>query len=275
MSKKQPRYRLALLTGGSSGIGLAVATQLVSCGTSVILIARRIELLAQAKASLEKIATGQATVKILSVDVSDHEAVERLLPPCLDESGTPDLLYAGAGIAHPDHFENITYEIYQRTIDINLGGVWNILSAVAPRMKTAGGGKIVIVSSMGGLLGTYGYTAYSASKFALMGLSQSLRNELKPDNIDVRILCPSDTDTPQLAAEEKTKPDETRQITGNATVMTPQSVAGILLKKLKGRSFVIIPGFMGNVGWWVYRLLPGLVHAFFDNDVRTARKAQK
>ena len=108
-----------------------------------------------------------------------------------------------------------------------------------------------------------------------MGLSQSLRNELKPDNIDVRILCPSDTDTPQLAAEEKTKPDETRQQNGNISVMTPESVAVILLKKLKGRSFVIIPGFIGNVGWRVYRLVPGLLHAFFDNDVRTARKAQK
>lgn len=274
--KKQPvRYHLALLTGGSSGIGRAVAARLVASGTSVIIVARNLERLNTTKAYLESIATGAATIRILSLDVSDNEAVGRLIPPCLDEAGTPDLLYVGAGIACPDHFENITQETYRHTMNINIDGAWNILSLVIPRMKAAGGGTIVNVSSMGGLLGTYGYTAYSASKFALMGLSQCLRNELKPDRIDVKVLCPPDTDTPQLTTEEKTKPDETRRITGNAPVLTPDEVAGVLMKGLRSSNFVLIPGFVGKIGWWTYRLAPGIVHRLFDRDVRLARDEPK
>ena len=270
---RTPMFNLALLTGGSSGIGLAVARELVKTGTSVILAARRPEVLTEAKASLEKDCSGAATVRILVLDVSDPEAVNRDLIKCLDEAGTPDLLYNGAGITYPHHFESIPGDIFRKIVDINLGGTWNILSAVIPRMKAAGGGTVVNVSSMSGLLGTYGYTAYAASKFALVGLSQSLRNEMKPDGIDVRVLCPSDTDTPQLAEEEETKPDETRKITGNARVMTSEFVARTLLKGLQGRQFLIIPGFMGKVGWLAYRLFPWLVHFVFDSDVRAVRKA--
>ncbi len=269
-------YKLAVLTGGSSGIGLAVARELVKSGTSVILIARRPGPLAEAKASLEQIISGSSSaevkVRTLALDVSDSRDVKRKLPPFLDETGIPDLLYNGAGIAYPNHFESIPEEMFRQTMEINLGGTWNILSAVIPLMKAAGGGTVVNVSSLAGLIGTYGYTAYAASKFALVGLSQSLRNEMKPDGIDVRILCPPDTDTPQLAEEEKTKPEETRKISGNAGVMAPETVARVLLKGLHRRRFMIIPGFMGKITWLLYRLFPSLVHYLIDSDVRSIRK---
>ncbi len=268
-------FKLALLTGGSSGIGFAVARALVIKGSSVILIARRTGPLAEAKTALEQLASeaGFESVKIktLALDVSDSEAVNRTLLPFLEETGTPDLLFNGAGMAYPDHFESIPLEIFQKTMDINLGGTWNILSALIPLMKAAGGGTVVNVSSMAGLVGTYGYTAYAASKFALVGMSQSLRNEMKPERIDVRVLCPPDTDTPQLAEEEKTKPAETRKISGNAGVMVPEVVARVLLKELKGRKFLIIPGFMGKLTWFLYRMFPSLVHFLIDSDVRSIR----
>ncbi len=269
-------FKLAVLTGGSSGIGLAVARKLVKSGTSVILIARRPGPLDEAKASLDQIISGNSSpgvfVRTLALDVSDSEAVRQNLPPFLEETGAPDLLYNGAGIAYPDHFESIPLDIFQQTMDINLGGTWNILSAVIPLMKAAGGGTVVNVSSLAGLIGTYGYTAYAASKFAIIGLSQSLRNEMKPDGIDVRVLCPPDTDTPQLAEEEKTKPEETRKISGNAGVKAPETVAGVLMKGLAGRRFLIIPGFMGKLTWFLYRLFPAFVHVLIDSDVRSVRK---
>lgn len=265
-------FKLALLTGGSSGIGLALAKELVKDGTSVILVARRPDVLAGAKAELDSIAAGGAVVRTLSLDTSDAQAVRRDIPAILAETGVPDLLYNGAGITYPDHFANITYETFRAIIDINVGGVWNMMSVVIPLMKASGGGTVVNVSSVAGLVGFYGYSAYSASKFAVIGLSQCLRNELKSDGIDVRVLCPPDTDTPQLAQEELTKPDETRKISGNAPVMKPQTVARVLLKGLGRRTFLVIPGFMGKVTWLLYRLFPSFVHFMIDNDVRTVRK---
>lgn len=269
------KAKLALLTGGSSGIGLAVAAELIRDGASVILVARGEEQLTRAKIELERMAVRDAIrvrIHILSLDVSDADAVNRMLPSLLDKVGTPNLCYIGAGIAYPNHFERIPLEIFRQTMDVNVGGAWNVLSAVIPRMKTDGGGIIVIVSSMAGLVGTYGYSAYATSKFALVGLSQCLRNELKPDGIDVKVLCPQDTDTPQLAAEDKTKPDETRRISRNAPVMSPQTVAKTLTKALGSKKFLIIPGRMGKIGWLIYRLLPRLVYSMFDRDVSYVRK---
>jgi short-subunit dehydrogenase len=131
---------------------------------------------------------------------------------------------------------------------------------------------VVNVSSLAGLVGTYGYTAYAASKSAVIGLSMSLRNELKVDGIDVKVLCPPDTDTPQLAQEELTKPDETRKINGSAGVLTPQKVAAVLLRGLERRRFLILPGFMSRLTWALYRLAPELVHALIDRDVRSVRR---
>ena len=270
------KVRLALLTGGSSGIGLAVATELVRNGVSAILIiARRKELLTKAKEELMQVAMRNGLpvqIHILSLDVSDANEVSRKIPPLLDEIGTPDFCYIGAGIAHPDHFEKISHEIFQRTMDVNVGGAWNVLSAVIPLMKTEGGGTIAIVSSLAGLVGTYGYSAYAASKFALVGLSQCLRNELKPDGIDVKVLCPPDTDTPQLAAENKTKPDETQRISKNAAIMSPQAVAKTLIEALGNKRFLIIPGAMGKFGWFIYRFFPRLVYRMFDREVNYVRK---
>lgn len=273
VSRKYPRYKLALLTGGSSGIGLAIARLLVLDGTSVILLARRPEMLAGAKAELEKLTNEKTSVEVAALDVSDPLAVKSVIAGLLEKNGVPDFLYNGAGIAYPHHFESISNETFKSVVDINLGGTWNILSAVVPGMKAEGRGVVVNVSSISGLVGTYGYTAYAASKFAIVGLSQSLRNEMKPEGVDVRVLCPPDTDTPQLAQEEETKPDETRRINGNAGVMSPEAVAKALMKGLRGRSFLILPGFMGKLTWWLYRFFPSLVHFLIDSDVRAVRKA--
>ena len=124
-------------------------------------------------------------------------------------------------------------------------------------------------------MGVFGYTAYNASKFGVIGFSEALRGELKPFGIRVSVLCPPDTDTPGLHEENRTKPEETRQISAGARLMQPEQVAQALLQGLRKNRFMIIPGFDGKFTYYAKRLLPGLVSMVMDWDVRKVQKAKK
>jgi 3-dehydrosphinganine reductase len=269
---RRRRIESALIVGGSSGIGLAVAGQLAAEGCSIILAARREELLERAAAQLVLGAHPETRIATLALDASDPRQVKERLVPFLEKAGTPELLYNGAGIAVADHFSATGDDVFNDILNINLRAVWYVLKAVVPLMREAGGGQIVNVSSLSGLIGVYGYTAYSASKFAVCGLSQSLRNELESENIRVRLLCPPDTATPQLEQENLTKPKETFQVDAFTGVLSPERVARALVRNLGRRKFLIIPGFRARLSWLVYRLFPGLVHRIMDRDVLVARR---
>ena len=260
---------MAYVTGGSSGIGLAVAKKLVQSGTHVVLLARRKEKLESAGEIL-RAEGGGGKVYPVSLDVRDREDVERVLGETFDLYGAPDLLINSAGIAYPGYFEEIPYEKFRDIMDINVGGMWNVTRASVPFMKP--GSWIVNVSSIAGFLGLFGYTAYSASKFAVVGFSESLRNELSGRGIGVSVLFPPDTKTPQLEEEEKTKPPETRAISGNAKALEPEYVAVALMRGIRRRRFFILPGFQGKLIYCAHRLWPGLIHKIIDGEVRKIEK---
>lgn len=266
----EPEYSTALVTGGSSGIGFAIARWLVVHGSHVIIVARDKKRLAEAAEEL--VSSGAAgSVTTLSVDVSDRDQVDEAVRGLYAEDSTLpsiDLLVSCAGIAHPDYFEVLDSSIFDMTIDINLRGTWNVLKAFVPKMRTDS--RIVLVSSVAGFVGTFGYTPYSASKFGIIGLAEALRNEMAMRGISVQVLCPPDTDTPGLALENRTKPPETLAISGNAGLLKPEKVAESLFKGLRRRRFIIIPGFQGKCIYMVKRLFPHLVFALIDADARKA-----
>ena len=134
-------------------------------------------------------------------------------------------------MAHPGYFEQIPLEVFEQTMMVNYFGSLYSIKAVLPNYGSQiRRGNIVLVSSGAGLIGIYGYSAYCPSKFALRGLAESLRGELKPKGIGITIVYPPDTDTPQLAAENKIKPPETKQITATAKTWSPQAVAQQILR---------------------------------------------
>jgi NAD(P)-dependent dehydrogenase (short-subunit alcohol dehydrogenase family) len=204
------------------------------------------------------------------MDVSDRGSVEGAVLEAVESSGPPDLLLTCAGTAYPDYFGNISDEAYRSMMDTNLTGTWNTLQAVVPLMRR--GASIVTVSSVEGFVGTFGYTAYAATKFAVIGLSQALRSELKPLGIRVSVLCPPDTDTPQLIQEDLSKPPETRAVSGNVKVMKPEEVARALLAGLKKNRFLIIPGAASKLVYAVNAVFPALVRAMMDADIRRVQK---
>ena len=273
----RPRWqgKNVYITGGSSGIGLAAAQQFFSHGADVIIIARGEERLEAALKEIEplKVSDSQRADRI-SLDVSDHAAVNEKIGRAVNEFGTPHVLINSAGFAYPNYFEKIPYDTFKETIDTNLCGIWNMCACLIPSMKSTGG-HIVNISSIAGFIGIFGYTAYSASKFAVMGFSESLRGEMKPYNISVCVLCPPDTDTPQLAEENRTKPAETRAIAGNAGLMSPKAVAKDMIKGMEQGKFIIIPGMQGKFIHLAQRLFPGLVRIILDAQIKKVRNATK
>ncbi|MEO1006075.1 MAG: SDR family oxidoreductase, partial [Cyanobacteria bacterium J06638_38] len=219
MSKSQEKFvgQHAVITGGSSGIGKEIAKLLARQGVNLSIIARDSAKLETAKQEISTLVMNpQQRILTVTADVSKQEALEFALKKAIADLGHPQILITSAGIAVPGYFPELSIETFHQTMAVNYFGSLYAIKAVLPGMIAAKQGHIVLISSGAGLIGLYGYTAYSSSKFALRGLAESLRGELKPHNIKVSIVYPPDTDTPQLAAENKIKPTETKLMTETA-----------------------------------------------------------
>lgn len=257
-----------IITGGSSGIGKATAKLLASLGYNLSLIARNPQQLQTAKAEIEasKVNITQ-TVQVFCADVSDSHAIQQAITEAIATSGSPDILITSAGIAHPGYFQEIPLEIFERTMAVNYFGSLYSIKAVLPAMEQQKKGHIVLISSGAGLIGIFGYTAYTPSKFALRGLGESLRGELKPLGIKVSVVYPPDTDTPQLAQENLTKPNETKLITGTAQTWTPEAVAAEIVRGLKKGAFEIAPGWEMTLLSRLHSLFAPVLNWYFDRLV--------
>jgi short-subunit dehydrogenase len=258
------------IIGGSSGIGLAIAKRMAADGASVTIFARRADVLARAAAEIAASgASARVTHRVL--DATDGAQVDQVMRATVAAVGAPDVLINCAGRAIPRRFEDVTTAQLEETWHQNVGSCWNTIQTLLPYMKQRGGGYIVNTASLAGLIGVFGYTDYCASKFGLIGFSEALRSELKPHGIMVSVLCPPDTDTPGFTRENTTKPEETRAISARTKVVQPEVVAAALLRGMRRRAFLIVPGFESRFAWLVKRLAPGVVNWVVDRTVRRVR----
>jgi 3-dehydrosphinganine reductase len=234
-----------LISGGSSGIGLALAKRLFSLGSSVTILARRKDILEKAKTAIEeeRIDSSQ-TVNSISADVSKYSELKSALE---NERPVVDILINSAGIAYPGLFTELELEVFYNVMNVNYYGTVNLTKLIVPEMVEKRSGYIVNISSLAAVIGIYGYTAYAPSKYAVRGFSRCLRAELKSKGIDVSVVLPPDTDTPQLAFEHTLLPDITRQINQKGGVMSPEKVADSIIKGMNRKKFTIIPGLEGKI----------------------------
>ncbi|NLT34424.1 MAG: SDR family oxidoreductase [Gaiellales bacterium] len=269
----------AIVTGGSSGIGKAIAVRLVTAGANVTIAARREAVLAEAAQEIERRA-GQIcgpllrgpAVRTAVVDVASKAAVEELAGRFAEEHGSLRYLINCAGITYPGYFADIPYQVFEEIMAVDYFGVLHMCRSFVPLMKSQGG-HILNVSSVGGLYGGFGYTAYSAAKFAVIGFSQALRSEVKRFGITVSVLCPPDTDTPQLAFEEPLKPRETKAIASTAGRMSAEIVARAAVRSLSADRFIVLPGLSGKASYLAFRLAPGILERYLDRKIRAAARA--
>lgn len=226
-----------IVTGGSEGIGAAVARQAAATGARVSLVARRENTL---RSTAESIAP---TVEWASCDVADAASVHRALDDLQRRQGKCDVLVTCAGIVLPGRFLDVPLEEFDEHWRVNVRGSITAARAVLPGMVERGTGHLVFVSSTAGLIGVPGYTGYGATKYAIRGLADSLRYEVEPLGVRVTVLYPPDTDTPGFAAENLRKPPETAAISGRISPVQPDVVAAALLRGIaRNRRAVTVDG---------------------------------
>ncbi len=264
--------KMVVVTGGSSGIGLAMARQLHEHGAHLTLVARTEEALAAARDEVQAL-PGDGEVHNVALDVSDREAVFEKLA-ALPSEHKVRVLINNAGVTMPGTFLDIDPDEFRRQMDINFfGAVW-CTRALLPEILDGGpDGNVTFMSSLIGLMGVFGHSAYSASKFALKGLAESLRCELKPKGIGVTVCYPPDTDTPQHEFEKQHMPPETAAIGGNAKCLSADLVAQKTLAGIARGCFDVLPDGSSKFAATMNRLFPGIVRSTFDSDVRKAQGA--
>jgi 3-dehydrosphinganine reductase len=261
----------AIVTGGSSGIGRAVAEQLAARGARVSLIARRRELLDETADALR--AAGRR-VEVAAVDVADRTAVTAAIGRLTETLGPCDVLVTSAGMVEPGYFNALDDDVFRQTMEVDYFGTLWPIRAVVPSMVERRRGSIVGVSSGAGLVGVFGYSAYSPAKFAVRGLLEVLRCELAPYDVHVGCACPPDTDTPQLAYENRIKPRETAAISGAIKPLTAERVARSVVRGIDKRSFLITADVQTRLLARLTGVAPGLLQGMFDRTVRKAQQAQ-
>jgi 3-dehydrosphinganine reductase len=272
-SKDSWQGKTALITGGSSGIGLAVGRSLAEKGANVWLLARGVDGLNSALESMKY--DESQFCGTISADVSDWDQVSAAVAQIESEIGVPDLVVNSAGVAHPGYFQDLGIEIFHWMMDVNYFGTVYICKAVVPGMVARGSGHIVNISSGAVFIGRYGYSAYGATKHAVRGFTDVLRSELKPLGIKVSIAFPPDTDTPQLDYERGFQPPETRALAGIAslisprwenmsTTMSPEEVADSIMHQVERGRYMILPGFEMKLLYWLDRLLGSGIYPILD-----------
>ncbi|MBH56991.1 MAG: glucose 1-dehydrogenase [Planctomycetaceae bacterium] len=198
--------RAAIVTGGSKGLGKAMAAGLASAGANVLLVSRNQE---EADAAAAEIAADHGVQAIgLQADVTCEDAVNAVIHKCLESFGKVDVLINNAGINIRGPIDELSFEDFQQVMDVNVNGVWRMARAVVPHMKKAGYGRIVNLASTLGLVGLSNRTPYTSSKGAVAQMTRALGLELAEFGITCNAICPGPFLTPMnvpIKDDEQTK----------------------------------------------------------------------
>ena len=265
--------KLTLITGGSSGIGLALAQKLAAQGSHVWILARDP---AKLDAACQKIEAARRDpnqqVGTISADVTNFEQVSTALERFASTTGVPDLLVNSAGWAQQGLFAEADIDLIRKHMEIDYYGTVHVIKALLPGMIQRGSGHIVNISSLAGMFGVYGYSTYGPAKFAVRGLSDVLRYELKEHGIGVSLVFPPDTQTPGLEHELAFKPPLLAELDKGTKVLTAEAVADAISKGVARERYIITPGFDSNLYFQLTNFF-GLVYPVMDFMLAQARRS--
>jgi 3-oxoacyl-[acyl-carrier protein] reductase len=189
--------QVAFVTGGATGIGLAVTRALCSRGAAVAIFSRDQE---RARAAVDGVRAAGGDARAYAADISETSSVDAAFATALGALGRVDVLVNNAGTTRDGVFLRMSDEQWRQVVDTNLGGAFRCSRAVARAMMKARSGRIVNLSSVVGLIGNPGQANYAASKAGLLGLTKALARELAPRGITVNAVCPGFIETSMTEA---------------------------------------------------------------------------
>jgi len=253
MNKEYFQDKVALVSGGSRGVGFALAKALVSNGAKVVITARGEKRLLDSEAKLKEMG---GSVKAVVGDVSKWEDSEKMVKAAIDAFGRLDILVNNAGLTMRGKFEELSPEVCKQVGEVNLMGSIYLSRAAIPYIKRAKG-NLVFISSIAGIFGLPGASIYCASKGGLKGLCESLRLELIPEGVHVGIVYLGYTEhdpEKRILQADGTGAPPTRP-----AHHTQAYAAGLIMKLLEKRKRDLVMTPVGKLGSYVYRFFPGFV----------------
>ena len=258
-----------IITGGSSGIGLAIAKQLVEYDAKILICARKKDKLLRIQQELNS--GSRQNCEILQWDVSQK------LDPSSDVSNhikkfDPDVLVHSAGMSISKTFLDTTIDEYQSLMQTNYMGTIHVLKMISPLLEDKKS-NIAVISSLAAKIGIYGYTAYSGSKFACEGFLQAFQDELIGKNTTCTIVYPADVDTPMFEQENKSKPHITKELS-DAVLLSPEFVAKATLKGIAKEKKYVIPGFHSKLTNYHIQYFPKITQLYIRFMIKRLVKRQ-
>ncbi|MGY1694231.1 MULTISPECIES: SDR family NAD(P)-dependent oxidoreductase [unclassified Geodermatophilus] len=279
---------MAIVTGGTSGIGRALSAALVRRGDTVVLTGT--DGAAAARVAEQVAADGSGTASGMTVDVRDAAAVGALVTGTASRYGRLDLLVNNAGVGIGGRTDELSLAHWDRAVDVNLRGVVHGVHAAYPVMVRQGSGHIVNTASVAGLLPNPGFAPYAMTKWGVVGLSLALRAEAASRGVRVTVVCPGGVDTPML--DRGMPPDlprvpsveaidvrtVIRKLNGGRLYDADDLAADVLRGVDRNRAIVVAPR-QARIAWRLMRLSPSLflrlsqALAARDPDLRVATGA--
>lgn len=262
--------KVVVITGGSSGIGLAIAKEFAQRKAKMVLISRNKEKLIQAKNELEKINGIPSSVFYYPADVSDKEQINMVILKIGEKFNGIDVLINSAGIITCGRFADQPVQDLESCLFTNYLGAVYATKAAWPWLKK-NKGLLSFVSSVAGYAGFIGYSSYAPPKFAMTGLAECLRLEAKDDGIRISIIYPPDTETPLLEYERKHSLPESIALNKNIKTITAERVAHIFMAGLQKNKFEIYCDFNSRFVRWMKNAIPGLFSRITDSIILRER----
>lgn len=265
MKEGQPFNRV-FVTGAADGIGRRLAELALEDGADVA----GFDLAIGGLSELAEEATGRGRrVHIEAVDVRRADALTAAVDQAVQAIGAPDLAINCAGIQLAKPFEDLSGEEFERVIEVNLGGSRNFAAAALPHLRP--GARLALVASLAGLVPNYSYAAYTASKYAVVGLAEVLRLEYAPRGIGISVVCPPEVETNLVFQERKTQHPASAALKRTAGTLDVDTACREILAGLRAGEFMVIPSRRARLVAWMGRYVPRrLAHAGTDLTVRWA-----